>query len=93
MPVVTFRLPPATHERFVAQCEERSITVSDFLRQAVDRFVDLMDEPSSPIFTAASVAVQSPRAEPVRGVRGFAATSGEAISNGFSPRPKLDKKR
>lgn len=93
MPVVTFRLPPATHERFVAQCEERSITVSDFLRQAVDRFVDLMEEPSSLIFTTASVAVQSPKAEPVRGIRGFSVTSGEAIPNGFSSRFKTDKKR
>ena len=45
MPSVTFRLPPTLHERFVAYCEAKDVRPSELLRLAVERFIDIQDEP------------------------------------------------
>jgi len=44
MPSVTFRLPPALHERFVAHCETQGVKMSEVLSDAVNRIVDRLDD-------------------------------------------------
>lgn len=43
MPQINFRVPPLLHERFLALCAERDVKASDFLREALERFVDGVD--------------------------------------------------
>ncbi len=46
MPSVTFRLPPSLHERFLAHCEAKDVRPSEFLRQAIETFLDRVDDAS-----------------------------------------------
>lgn len=43
MPSVTFRLPPALHERFVAYCADKDVRPSDVIRTAIDSLMDAVE--------------------------------------------------
>lgn len=40
MPILTIRLPAELHQRFLAACEAREVTPSEFGRRAVEAIVD-----------------------------------------------------
>ena len=45
MPQINFRVAPLLlRERFLAMCEERGVTSSEVLREALERFVDGVDD-------------------------------------------------
>lgn len=44
MPIQNFRLPALTQQRFHEVCAERDISPSDMLRQAVEVFIDRVDD-------------------------------------------------
>lgn len=106
MPAVNFRLPPTLHERFLKHLEDNDLKASDFLRDAVERFLDRVDDapytqtgymhvlkPGERMVQAAQEIRERQPAGPK--VRGFSALGGEPIMRSDGPLelpPKRGKK-
>lgn len=101
MPSITTRFPPPLHERFIAECERREISPSDFIRKAVEAMMDHIDTPGpamerprlvtpsviEAVAKAEAIAHAMGRLSPMRGVRGFA-VDGSGPLPIAGPRPK-----
>jgi len=80
MPTVQIRIGSALHESLAAECERRSTTITEITRQLWEAWISRAE--TAPI-AAQSVAGRKPGplAQPatIKGVRGFAATTGKPI--------------
>jgi len=91
MPVLTIRLPAELHERFLAECEKRDTSPSEFGRKAIEAIIDHMPNRPSPQYRQETTVLAAPHKQQAAGIRGFT-MDGEPIYDGAArPNPKKGK--